>query len=88
MEDPEVDRTYADYALDRYGLLVEGVKDLRSEQQPFVRKHSDIESWQLSNQQCIGLLDVVRNAKPTVLIGVSGQAGAFTADPSRREQKD
>jgi malate dehydrogenase (oxaloacetate-decarboxylating) len=75
------------YALDRYGLLVEGVKDLRSEQQPFVRKHSDIESWQLSNQQCIGLLDVVRNAKPTVLIGVSGQAGAFTAEAVREMAK-
>jgi malate dehydrogenase (oxaloacetate-decarboxylating) len=25
------------YALDRHGLLVEGMKDLRSEQQPFVR---------------------------------------------------
>ena len=75
------------YALDRYGLLVEGVKDLRSEQQPFVRKHSDIESWQLSNQQCIGLLDVVRNAKPTVLIGVSGQAGAFTEDAVREMAK-
>ncbi len=71
------------YPVDRYGLLVEGVKDLRPEQQPFVRKHSDIESWQLSNEGCIGLLDVVRNAKPTVLIGVSGQAGAFTEDAVR-----
>ncbi len=75
------------YAVDRYGLLVEGVKDLRSEQQPFVRKHSDIESWQLSNQDGIGLFDVVRNAKPTVLIGVSGQAGAFTADAVREMAK-
>ncbi len=75
------------YPVDRYGLLVEGVKDLRSEQQAFVRKHSDIESWQLSNQQCIGLLDVVRNAKPTVLIGVSGQAGAFTEDAVREMAK-
>ena len=75
------------YALDRYGLLVEGVKDLRSEQQPFVRKRSDIENWQLSNSECIGLLDVVRNAKPTVLIGVSGQAGAFTADAVREMAK-
>ena len=75
------------YPVDRYGLLVEGVKDIRPEQQPFVRKRSDIEGWQLSNQQCISLLDVVRNAKPTVLIGVSGQAGAFTADAVREMAK-
>jgi malate dehydrogenase (oxaloacetate-decarboxylating) len=71
------------YALDRQGLLVESMKDLRPEQQPFVRKRLDIEDWQISNQQDIGLLDVVRNAKPTVLIGVSGQTGAFTADAVR-----
>jgi malate dehydrogenase (oxaloacetate-decarboxylating) len=75
------------YPVDRYGLLVEGVKDLRPEQRPFVRKPSDIENWQLSNQPSIGLLDVVRNAKPTVLIGVSGQAGAFTADAVREMAK-
>ncbi|RRB50928.1 malic enzyme-like NAD(P)-binding protein, partial [Escherichia coli] len=37
-----------------------------------------IAGWQLSHPDKIALLDVVRNAKPTVLIGVSGQAGAFS----------
>jgi malate dehydrogenase (oxaloacetate-decarboxylating) len=71
------------YAVDRYGLLVEGVKDLRPEQMPFTRKRSDVAGWQLSHAGEIGLLDVVRNAKPTVLIGVSGQAGAFTEEVAK-----
>jgi hypothetical protein len=37
-----------------------------------------VESWKLSHPDKIGLLDVVNNVQPTVLIGVSGQAGAFS----------
>jgi malate dehydrogenase (oxaloacetate-decarboxylating) len=76
------------YAVDRFGLLVEGVEGVRSEQAPFARPKSDLAGWQLSNPQEIGLLEVVRNAKPTVLIGVSGQAGAFTEEIIRSMAKN
>jgi malate dehydrogenase (oxaloacetate-decarboxylating) len=76
------------YAVDRYGLLVEGGQGLRSEQVPFARKQSDVAGWRISNPNEIGLLDVVRNAKPTVLIGVSGQAGAFTEEVIRTMAKN
>ena len=76
------------YAVDRYGLLVEGGQGLRSEQAPFARKKSDVAGWQVSNSTEIGLLDVIRNAKPTVLIGVSGQAGAFTEEIIRTMAKN
>jgi malate dehydrogenase (oxaloacetate-decarboxylating) len=75
------------YAIDRYGLLVEGVKDLRPGQQPFVRKKADVEGWKLSSGDEIQLLDVVRNVKATVLVGVSGQPGAFTEDVVREMAK-
>jgi malate dehydrogenase (oxaloacetate-decarboxylating) len=75
------------YAVDRYGLLFEGGQGLRSEQAPFARPKSDLVDWKLSNPREIGLLDVVQNAKPTVLIGVSGQAGAFTEDIIRATAK-
>jgi malate dehydrogenase (oxaloacetate-decarboxylating) len=71
------------FAIDRCGLLVEGGKDIRSEQEPFVRRTQDVENWQRSKREEIALLDVVRNAKPTVLIGVSAQPGAFTEDVVR-----
>jgi malate dehydrogenase (oxaloacetate-decarboxylating) len=68
------------YAIDRYGLLVQEGLGLRPEQAPFARKKSDLVGWQISNPNQIELLEVVRNVKPTVLIGVSGQAGAFTEE--------
>ena len=75
------------YAVDRYGLLVEGGKGILSNQQPFVRKKADLEGWTLSGGDEISLLDVVRNAKATVLVGVSGQPGAFTEDVVREMAK-
>jgi malate dehydrogenase (oxaloacetate-decarboxylating) len=76
------------YAIDRYGLLVEGGKDIRPEQQPYARSKEEVKNWQLSNPNEIGLLDVVRNAKATVLIGVSGQQGAFTEEAIRAMAKN
>jgi malate dehydrogenase (oxaloacetate-decarboxylating) len=68
------------YAVDKDGLLVEGYPDLHPTQLPFVKRRSDVAGWQLVQQDKITLLDVVRNAKPTVLIGVSGQPGVFTEE--------
>lgn len=70
------------YALDRYGLVTENGKDVRPEQLPYARKEQEVQGWRQPNGD-ITLLDVVRYAKPSVLIGVSGQAGAFTEDAVR-----
>jgi malate dehydrogenase (oxaloacetate-decarboxylating) len=66
------------YAGDKPGLLVEGMNDLHPAQLPFVQKREAVANWQLEEPGRIGLFDVVHNAKPTVLIGVTGHAGAFT----------
>jgi malate dehydrogenase (oxaloacetate-decarboxylating) len=66
------------FLVDRDGLLVEGMSDLAPFQIPFVQKRQAIEGWKLDHPDKIELLDVVRNARPTALIGVSGQAGAFS----------
>jgi len=71
------------YAIDKDGLLVEGMAEIRPTQQPFVQPRSAITEWNLDHKDHISLLDVVRNAKPTTLIGVSGQAGAFTQEVIR-----
>jgi malate dehydrogenase (oxaloacetate-decarboxylating) len=71
------------YAMGRNGLLVEGRPGVRPEQQDFARQPSDVHDWQLSSAGEISLADVVRNARPTVLIGVSGQGGTFTEDVVR-----
>ena len=71
------------YAVDKDGLLVEGMAGIRPAQQPFMQPRSAITEWNLDHKDHIGLLDVARNAKPTTLIGVSGQAGAFTQEVIR-----
>jgi len=58
------------YAIDRRGLLTEDMREFRPEQLAYARKPDEIMGGTLE--------DVVRHVRPTVLIGVSGQAGAFT----------
>jgi malate dehydrogenase (oxaloacetate-decarboxylating) len=66
------------FMVDRDGLIIEGMDDIASFQQPFVQPKENIAGWNLDHPDKISLLDVVRNARTTVLIGVSGQAGAFS----------
>ena len=66
------------FMVDRDGLLVEGMTGLAPFQLPFLQNKQALGDWKLNHPDKIGLLDVVRNAHPTVLIGVSGQAGAFS----------
>jgi malate dehydrogenase (oxaloacetate-decarboxylating) len=65
------------YLVDRDGLLVEGMNALQSFQLPFAQSRDRLASWQHMADGHIGLAEVIRNAKPTVLIGTSGQAHAF-----------
>jgi malate dehydrogenase (oxaloacetate-decarboxylating) len=75
---PEGEAAKRFFMVDRDGLLVEGMTGLAPFQLPFVQEKQAVEGWKLSHPDKIGLLDVVRNAGPTVLIGVSGQASAFS----------
>lgn len=71
------------FLVDRNGLLVEGMEGLTAAQAPFVQSRDAVKGWKVDASSHIGLLDVMRHAKPTVLIGVSGQAGAFAEDVVR-----
>src|SRR5664279_3449262 len=70
---PEAEARRCIYAIGRYGLIVEGGKWVRAEQLPYARTADEVKDWGRTNGE-IELLDVVRHAQPTVLIGVSGQA--------------
>ncbi|MFT6269341.1 MAG: malate dehydrogenase (oxaloacetate-decarboxylating) [Alphaproteobacteria bacterium] len=65
------------FMIDRFGLLTEGMEDLRDFQQKLMQTADSIASWTYSGEYA-SLLDVVNCAKPDILIGVSGQAGLFT----------
>jgi malate dehydrogenase (oxaloacetate-decarboxylating) len=66
------------YAVDRDGLLVEGMPGILDFQEPFAQPIAAVTDWSREHPDKIGLLDVVTNARPTVLVGVSGQAGIFS----------
>jgi len=74
------------YAIDRYGLVTVNGKDVRPEQRLYARKEQEVQSWRQSNGE-VTLLDVVHHARPSVLIGVSGQPGAFTEQAVREMAK-
>jgi malate dehydrogenase (oxaloacetate-decarboxylating) len=65
------------YMVDRFGLLTEGMADLRDFQEALMQKKSDLADWSYSGDYA-SLLDVMNCAKPDILIGVSGQPGLFT----------
>jgi malate dehydrogenase (oxaloacetate-decarboxylating) len=74
---PEAQARRQFFAVDRDGLLVQGMPDLLAFQQPFVQATAAVAGWRCEQPARIALFDVVANAKPTVLIGVSGQPGMF-----------
>jgi malate dehydrogenase (oxaloacetate-decarboxylating) len=66
------------YLVDRDGLLVDGMSGLRSFQMPFAQRRDRLADWKLETPTRTGLVDVMNNARPTALIGTSGQSNAFT----------
>jgi len=67
------------YMVDRFGLLTQGMDNLRDFQQKLVQSKVAIEQWDIEGEYAT-LLEVVHGAKPDILIGVSGQAGLFSEE--------
>ncbi|WP_281555946.1 NAD-dependent malic enzyme [Thalassomonas sp. RHCl1] len=65
------------YMIDRYGLLTQGMGELRDFQAKLVQGKDAVAAWEIEGEYA-SLLEVMNNAKPDILIGVSGQAGLFT----------
>ena len=75
----EADARAAIWGLGSRGLLSENLGDkLRNFQKPYARPAAETAGWTLDRPGRIELADVVRNVRPTILIGTSGQPGAFT----------
>lgn len=68
------------FMVDRNGLLVDSMDDMVFFQEPLAQKQADIANWDVQDNSNINLLDVVKNAKPTIIIGVSGQPGLFSEE--------
>lgn len=68
------------YLIDRNGLLTDDMPSLLSFQKIFAQPREKISSWQCANKNEISLKDVIKNAHPTLMIGVSGQPNIFTEE--------
>ncbi len=69
------------WAVDRHGLLISGDAELTEAQRPYGRDPAEVEDWpQDAELGGIPLAEVVRQVRPTVLIGTSARPGAFRRD--------
>ena len=78
----EADAIRRVWCLDKPGLLVDDMDGLRDFQRRFARPAAEVGSWAAGGR--IGLGEVVARVHPTILIGTSTVAGAFT-EPIIRE---
>ncbi len=65
------------FALDKQGLLLEDDPSLEHQQRPYALPRSVTDGWKLERPNEIGLMDVLTNAKPNVLVGVTARPGLF-----------
>ena len=71
------------FVIDQNGLLCNDREGLNETLQQLAQKREDLSGWDCGTADSIGLDDVVRNAKPDVLVGVTGVAGLFTEEVIR-----
>jgi malate dehydrogenase (oxaloacetate-decarboxylating) len=71
------------YAVGLSGLLLEDTPSLSDSQHRFALPRAAVAEWKLRKPDAIDMLDVIENAKPTALIGVTGQPGVFTEEMVR-----
>lgn len=70
------------YVLDSQGLLLKGRPGLDDYKRELARGGQDVAGWKVEGDR-IGLQDVIANARPTVLYGLSGHRGTIDADMVR-----
>lgn len=70
------------YMIDQFGLLTQGMKGLRDFQDKLAHSTLSLNKWCYQGEYA-DLIDVIHNAQPDILIGVSGQPGLFTEQAIR-----
>ena len=67
------------WLVDKQGLLTSDMTGLRDFQQPYARDPAEVKGW-AADGSAISLLDTIRHAAPTILLGTSTAHGAFTRE--------
>lgn len=68
------------YIVDIDGLIHFNTPHVSDAQKPFSKSQALLRDWKIQNPAQISMHDVVVNAHPTALIGVSAQGGAFNQE--------
>ncbi|MBA2654258.1 MAG: NAD-dependent malic enzyme [Gammaproteobacteria bacterium] len=68
------------WLVDKQGLLTADIPDLLPFQKKYARDKQETTGWQPNTKGKLGLYETVKYVKPTILIGASTQAGAFTQE--------
>ena len=68
------------YPIGINGLYIDDQPELLAFQRPYARSRAEVRHWAVADPDHITLEDVIRNAKPTILIGTSTRGGAFTRE--------
>jgi malate dehydrogenase (oxaloacetate-decarboxylating) len=79
------DATRRFWCVDKQGLLIGDMSDLRDFQKPYARPHSEVAGWDAD--ATIDLLEVVEKVHPTIIVGTSTVGGAFTEQVIREMAK-
>jgi malate dehydrogenase (oxaloacetate-decarboxylating) len=66
------------YIVDIHGLLHTGQTITDPNQKRYAQQQEKLKGWKVNNFQNISLLEVVENAHPSILLGVSAQPKVFT----------
>lgn len=75
------------YVIDIEGLLHLGRTDLDDLHKELAQSPDNLQGWDCDVSGAISFADVVRNSKPGVLVGATGQTGAFTEEIIREMAK-
>lgn len=68
------------WAVDQFGLLTENRGNTADFHKPYLRPDSEVTNWARNDEGQIELLEVIKQVKPTILIGTSGTTGAFSEE--------
>ncbi|MDM5299751.1 NAD-dependent malic enzyme [Bacillus pumilus] len=69
------------WTLDYRGLLTDQFEgEVFDFQKPYLRSSDEVKGWARDEKGQISFAETVRQVKPTILIGTSGQGGAFTEE--------
>jgi len=75
------------YTVDRGGLVVKDRPNIEEFKATYARDKAELANWKVKDASHITLEETISNARPTILLGVSGSPGIFSEEAVRMMAK-